>query len=162
MNQATYTSAEAFQAAFNLLAKLEQQRAANAAKLQTKISAMQAKHNEDTSDLNEKIDTIRTALAAYAHEHRAELTNNGKSKTVAVGGGSIKWRKQPAKVEISGDMAAVLAALKRRRLGRFIRVKEELDKAALLKDPAAIKTPIQGLQIVQGGETLSIDSGVKP
>ncbi|MFD1244145.1 host-nuclease inhibitor Gam family protein [Paralysiella testudinis] len=161
MSPIIYTSAEAFQAAFSLLAKLEQQRASKAAKLQAKINALQAKHNEDTSDLCEEIDTIRTALYAYAHEHRAELTDNGKSKTVAMGSGSIKWRKQPAKVEISGDVAAVLAALKRRRLGRFIRVKEELDKAALLKDPAAIKTPIQGLQIVQGVETLSIDTGVK-
>lgn len=65
MNPIIYTSAEAFQAAFSLLAKLEQQRAAKAAKLQTKINALQAKYNEDTSDLGEEIDTIRTALATY-------------------------------------------------------------------------------------------------
>ena len=62
-------------------------------------------------------------------------------------------------MEITGDIADILAALKRRRLNRFIRVKEELNKPALLKDAAAIKTPISGLQIVQGGESISIETG---
>lgn len=85
------------------------------------------------------------------------MTNNGKTKTAKIGAGVIKWRKQPAKVEVSADLADIFAALKRRRLSRFIHVKEELNKAAILKEAAAIKTPIHGLNITDGGETLSIE-----
>ena len=55
---------------------------------------------------------------------------------------------------------AQLVKLERRRLNRFIRVKEELDKTALLKETGAIKTPIDGLQIVDGVEKLIIETGV--
>lgn len=147
------------QAAFAQLGKLERRRADKAAKPQAKIAALQAKHEQEAASDCAEIAELEAQIADYATRHRAELTDNGKSKTAAVGTGCIKWRKQPAKVEITGNIAAILSVLKRRRLSRFIRVKEELDKTALLKEAAAIKTPIDGLQIVSGGEKLIIETG---
>lgn len=154
----TYTNPAEIQTAFITLSKLEKRRADKAAKLQAKIADLTAKHEaEATSDIAE-IAAIRAAIAAYAEANRAELTNNGKSKTATLGMGVIKWRKLPEKVEITGNTAEILAALKRRRLSRFIRVKEELDKSAILKEATAIKTPIKGLSIISGGELLTIET----
>lgn len=148
------------QTAFAQLGKLERRRADKAAKLQAKIAALQAKHEQEAAaDNNGEIGRLKADIEAYAAKHREELTG-GKGKSAAIGTGCIKWRKQPAKVEITGDISAILSALKRRRLNRFIRVKEELDKTALLKETGAIKTPIDGLQIVDGVEKLIIETGV--
>ena len=147
------------QTAFAQLGRLQRRRADKAAKLQAKIATLQAKHEQESADDCAEIAELEAKIAEYATRHRAELTDNGKSKTATIGTGCIKWRKQPAKVEITGDITAILSALKCRRLSRFIRVKEELDKTALLKEAAAIKTPIDGLQIVSGGEKLIIETG---
>lgn len=158
MNAIPYTNAAAFKAAFSQLAKLERRAADKAAKLKAKIDTLTAKHETDTAADAAEIARIRAGLAAYAEANREELTG-GKGKTVKLAAGCIKWRKTPAKVEITGDAAEIIAALKRRRLSRFIRVKEEIDRAAVLKEAAAIKTPIDGLNITDGGETLSIETG---
>lgn len=159
MTAYAYTTRAEVQTAFNTLAKLESRLESKAAKLKTKIAAMQAKHEAETAADMAEISAIRAAVSVYAEQNRAELTGNGKTKTAKIGNGCIKWRKQPAKVEITGDMAAIFTALKRRKLARFIRMKEELDKAAILKEATAIKTPIQGLNIISGGEVLSIETG---
>lgn len=148
------------QTAFSLLGKLERRRADKAAKLKAKLAALQAKHEEEAAADNSEIRRLQAEIAAYAERHRATLTDSGKSKTVKIGNGCLKWRKQPDKVDVTGDPAAILAALKRRKLTRFIRVKEELDKTAILKEADAIKTPIAGLSIMKGSETLIIDTGV--
>lgn len=154
-----YYAISEIQTAFSRLAKLEKQQAAKEAKHRAKIQELSSKHAADIAPLVSEQAEIRAAIADYAHHHRAELTDNGKTKSAKIGVGIIKWRKQPAKVEVSGDLTDIFAALKRRRLSRFIRVKEELDKTAILKEAAAIKTPIQGLSITDGGETLSIEAG---
>lgn len=153
----SYQSINEIQTAFVRLAKLEQQQTAKEAKHRHKIQALSDKHAADIAPLVNEQAAIRAAIADYAYHHRAELTDNGKTKTAKIGGGVIKWRKQPPKVEVSVDLADIFSALKRRRLSRFIRVKEELDKTAILKEAAAIKTPIHGLSITDGGETLSIE-----
>lgn len=153
-----YTSITEVQTAFATLSKLEKRRAEKTTKLQAKIADLTAKHEAEIVGDTTEIAAIRAAIAAYAEANRAELTHNGKSKTASFGTGVIKWRKLPAKVEITGDAADILAALKRRRLSRFIRVKEELDKTAILKEATAIKTPIKGLSIINGGELLTIET----
>lgn len=154
-----YTTAAEFQTAFKALAKLERRRADKAAQLAAKLAGLKAKHEEEAAPDLAEIAAIRAALADYAEANRAELTGSSKSKTVTVLGGSVKWRKQPAKVEITGEPETIIAALKRRRLTRFIRTKEEIDRAAILREPEAIKTPIAGLAIVGGGEVMTIETG---
>lgn len=158
MNAIPYSNTADFQTAFARLAELERRAADKAAKLKAKIADLTAKHEAATAADAAEIDRIRAGLMAYAEANREELTG-GKSKTVKLAAGCIKWRKTPAKVEITGDAAEIIAALKRRRLSRFIRVKEEIDRAAVLKEAAAIKTPIDGLKITDSGETLSIETG---
>lgn len=147
---------------FASLTKAEKRLADLDGKHRAKLTALQDKHAAIIEPLAAEIEKYRAAIANYANSHRAELTQNGKMKTVQIGSGCLKWQKSRAKVEITGDTAAIIASLKRRKLSRFIRVREELDKTAILKEHTAIKTPIDGLAIIQGGtdETLTIETGV--
>ncbi len=158
MKPAYQTMKEA-EAAFSRLAKLEQQQAAKEAKYKAKIQALADKHAADIDPLANEQAAIRVALADYAAAHRAELTDNGKTKTAAIGKGRLKWRKQPDKLEITGDTETIIAVLKRRRLSRFIRVKEELNKPAILAEIGKLKTPIDGIKTVSGNEVLNIETG---
>lgn len=148
--------------ALTALAKLEKRKAELENKHCAKVAELENKHAASVEPLEAEMNTIRTAIAAYANAHREELTENGKVKSIKIGSGCLKWQKNRAKVEITGDTAAIIAALKRRKLNHFIRTREELDKTAILKEPTAIKRPIDGLTIIQGGasETLTIDTGV--
>lgn len=147
---------------FNKLAKAEQRKADLDGKHRTKIAELENKYLNATAPLDEEISQLRTELTNYANENRTELTDNGKTKSLKISSGCLKWTKSRAKVEITGDTAAIIAGLKRRKLNRFIRIREELDKTAILKEHTAIKTPIDGLTIIQSGnsEILTIETGV--
>jgi len=128
-------------------------------RLADKIAALQDKHGQEPAADRAKLAELEAAIKAHAAAHKAEMTG-GKGQTAAIGALSVKWRKGRASVQISGDPAAIIAALKRRRLSRFIRVKEELDKTAILKEPQAVKTPIEGLRILPAGaETITLETG---
>ncbi|UOO87846.1 host-nuclease inhibitor Gam family protein [Vitreoscilla massiliensis] len=161
-NATAFSNVDAFKAAFSDLMQLEQQKADKAAKLQAKITALQAKHSEETASLNGSIEALRQSIGQYAHIHRDTLTGGGLRKSVSIGNGAIKWRKQPDSVQITGDLDTMLAELKKRRLTRFLRVKTELNKTAIMADAELLKKrPIAGITIVQGGESMVIDTGVK-
>jgi len=71
---------------------------------------------------------------AYAESHRGELTKGGKTKTVTLPDGSLlEWRFTPFKITLRGA-ESIIKELKRRRLSRFIRTKEEVDKEAMHKE----------------------------
>lgn len=120
-------------------------------------ASMAAKHQQDTAADRCKKQEMETAISDYAWQHRNELTENGKSKTAKIGTGCLKWRKAPAAVQITGDIEAILEQLRRRKLSRLIRVKQEIDKTALLAERELIsRRPIDGIEIADGAETLSI------
>lgn len=128
-------------------------------KLADKTAALAAKHQQDTAADREKLAEIALCLEQYATEHRAELTNHGKSKTVQTVSGCLKWRKTPPAVQIDGDLSSVLTEIRRRKLSRFIRVKEELNKTALLAERELLeRRPIAGVSIIHGKETFTIET----
>jgi phage host-nuclease inhibitor protein Gam len=95
--------------------------------------------------MNAKPNTRRVHV--WAEANRDALTSNGKTKTVKLAAGEISWRMRPPSVAVRG-MAAVIEALKKLKLSRFIRTKEELDKEAVLADPDAVNA-IKGISITQ-------------
>lgn len=154
-----YASLKAFETDAN---KLEHKRAEKARKLAERIADLQSKHAADAAGLTADIDAIRQHLSDYATVNRDSLTDNGKKKTLTIGACTLKWRKKAISVEITGEVANIIAALKKRRLGRCVRVKEEIDKTAIKAESERLsKKPIDGIRIVEGGEVLAIDTGAK-
>jgi phage host-nuclease inhibitor protein Gam len=96
--------------------------------------------------LAERKKAIELALQTWAEANKDDLTSDGK-RTVNLGTGEVGWRICPPAVKVTG-VAKVIEVLKAKALDRFIKVKEDLDKKAILEEPAAVKG-VKGLEIVQ-------------
>ena len=142
-----------------------------AAKFLAKIGEEQRKVDAIALDLNNDVDKLKTSamtkaklpqekvsnlisgLFAFAEAHRKELTNDGKIKTVKVPTGSFGWRMTPKSVSLR-NVKSILEELKSLKLKRFIRIKEEVDKEAMLKESDMAET-IKGVSIGQHEEFLA-------
>lgn len=94
-----------------------------------------------------RIKELTAAVQLWCEANRARLTENGKTKTAKLAAGEVSWRMRPPSVVVRGaDM--VLEALHRLGLHRFIRLKEEVNKEAVLAEPE-IADQVKGLAISQ-------------
>jgi len=95
----------------------------------------------------DRIAELTRGVATYCEAHRDELTKGGKTKTARLATGEVSWRMRPPSVVMRGAQA-VIETLKKLKLDRFLRVKIELDKEAVLAEPEAVDG-IKGLSISQ-------------
>jgi len=105
-------------------------------------------YEERAEPLRQQIEAKTMAVQTWAEANREQLTQNGKVKTAALTTGEILWRTRPPSVTVRG-VEAVLDALRRLGLTRFIRAKEEINKEAILNEPQAIMG-VAGISISQG------------
>lgn len=103
-----------------------------------------------TSGQQEAIDQLFEGIFIFAQGHRDKLTENGKKKTVRFPTGEVLWRMTPPAVSLKG-VEEVIKLCQARRLTRFIRVKKEIDKEAMLKEPK-VAEKIPGVTIRQKEE----------
>lgn len=96
------------------------------------------------------IGELKQGLEIWAAANREVLTDGGKSKTAVLATGEVRWRMTPPAVTVKG-IQAVLEYLFGHRLDRFVRVKHEIDKEALLREPE-MAAQIPGLSIGQREE----------
>lgn len=94
-----------------------------------------------------KIEALTTGVQAWCEAHRGELLK-GEAKTAVFPAGEVQWRVRPPKVAVRG-VDTVLDQLRRLGLTRFIRVKEEINKEAILYEPQAV-AGVKGIAIEQG------------
>ena len=119
--------------------------------LQMDITRLQEEAAKTRQPLEDERVKLHNGVQAYAEANRNALTG-GKTKTVKLpSGGELKWRITPPRLKVTGIATRIIATLKRRGLSEFVRVKEELDKEALLGQPNVVKK-IRGLQIEQREE----------
>lgn len=118
--------------------------------------------------LEAKVKFLVQGLSLYADAHRAELTDGNKTKTGKMLSGHFDWRKLPSKVSLRG-VPAIIERIKaeiakaaadddtdRAILFKgFLRVKEEINKDAMLANPKLAKS-ITGVGINSAGERLEI------
>jgi phage host-nuclease inhibitor protein Gam len=98
---------------------------------------------------------LTEGLKIYCEGHRDELTNGGKTKTVSFPAGSASWRLRPPSVTLR-NAEALIALLKERGLKQLIRVKEEINKEAILAEPATVEG-IKGISIGSAGEDFTVE-----
>jgi phage host-nuclease inhibitor protein Gam len=120
------------------------------------LAAAKARHEATAAPHKAKAEALIRGLQTYAEAHRTELTKDGRVKFHRFGAGEVSWRTRPPKVTIRG-LETVIDALKRLGLGRFLRVKEEVNKEAMLAEPETAAT-VAGVSIGSAGE----DFIVKP
>lgn len=130
----------------------EEQRAINVVQLKfnTKVEKLKAEAMLDVKPHQQKISQLVEGLFAYAETHRNELTDGGKRKTVEVPSGIFGWRMTPPAVLLR-NVKSILKNLKSLGLKRFIRIKEEINKEAMLKE-IDVAQKVKGVSIRQHEE----------
>lgn len=104
--------------------------------------------------LGEQIKTLQEGVQGYCEAHRDELTDGGRVKTASLITGEVQWRQRPPSVSVRGA-DSVIETLKRLGLGKFVRIKEEINKEAILNEPDKVKG-VAGLNVVTGVEDFVI------
>ncbi|MEI9885940.1 MAG: host-nuclease inhibitor Gam family protein [Rhizomicrobium sp.] len=130
----------------------------------TAIMRIRAQAKDDAAALKKKFEDglapfIASAKAAeeqleiWATAHRKRLTDDGATKTVKLPAGEMKWRDMPAAVKLRRGVKEdeIVALAIKERLGRFTRVKYELNREAMLAEPEAAKL-LDGVSIKSAGE----------
>lgn len=140
--------AESIRTIGDLQREFERERAA----MNDAIAAITQKHQPALADLAQRIEALQAGVQAWCEAHRVELCGEADKlgKTANLVTGEVSWRQRPPSVSIRG-VDTVLDTLLRMGLGRFVRVKNEPNKEAMLNEPEAVRG-IAGISIVTGVE----------
>lgn len=133
--------------------------------LQRQLTVAQAEMNDAIAELTERyqpmLNSIKQMMAplqagvqVWCEANRHDLTRGGKVKTAGFVTGEVQWRQRPPSVSVRGT-DTVIELLAARGLERFLRVKTEINKDAILADPDAARG-VPGLSIVTGVEDFVI------
>lgn len=116
------------------------------------IAATTQHHQPLLNALSERITTLQAGVQAWCEAHRADLcgADDRLGKTANLVTGTVAWRTRPPSVTVR-DVEGVLDTLLRMGLGRFVRVKNEPNKEAMLNEPEAVRG-IAGITIKSGVE----------
>lgn len=116
------------------------------------IAAITHEHQPLLAALSQRIEALQTGVQAWCEAHRIDLCGEGDKlgKTANLVTGEVSWRQRPPSVRITGA-DNVVDTLQRMGLGRFVRVKAEPNKDAMLAEPEALRG-IAGITIVTGTE----------
>jgi phage host-nuclease inhibitor protein Gam len=111
------------------------------------MARLKEKYEQMAEPARRRIEAAQLGVQAFCEANRVDLTANGKVKTHAFTTGEVGWRTRPPSVRITGE-DAVMFSLRSMGLQRFIRIKEEINREAILNEPSAV-VGVQGIRISQ-------------
>lgn len=140
------------QADIRQIGDLQRERMRLHADLNDRVAILSAAAAPALKVLDDGIAKLQGGVHTWCEAHREELCGKGKSANLITG--EVAWRLRPPSVRVSGA-EAVIANLKTLGLVQFVRVKEEVNKEALLNEPDKARA-IPGISISEGVEDFSI------
>ena len=149
-----YQTRDEVETAIKQIGDLQRELQRTATEQNDELAAITEKFAPQLAGLQAQLKPMQEAVQAWCESNRDELTNNGKTKTGSFNTGEVQWRQRPPSVQIRGA-DSVLESLKNLGLSRFIRVKEELNKEAMLNEPD-IAGGVAGITIKTGVEDFVI------
>ena len=137
---------------------LSRERDRLAATMNDGIAVLQEEYANAAAPINEHIEALQNGVQLWCEANRQAITDGGKVKFADFVTGTVKWRINPPKVSVSG-MDAVLALLEANAdLARFVRVKKEVNKDAILNEPGLFADgAVPGIRLVIGAEFFVIE-----
>lgn len=105
--------------------------------------------------LKDELAQAQDRVQGWCEANRAAITREGKVKTAEFATGKVSWRLRPPKVSLRG-VSAIIDHLMANGLRRFVRVSYEIDKEAMLRDPARAQS-VPGVTIGSEGEDFIIE-----
>jgi len=137
------------------IGELQRRRTIIETDLNEALAALKTVAEKEAAPVNARLKELTEGVHAFCAANRDALTDDGATKTHKFGNGEVSWRMRPPKVSIR-DNAIVIASIKALRLaGEFLRIKEEIDKEAMLKNPELALT-IPRVSIGSAGEDFVI------
>lgn len=131
------------------------------------IAEITAKHQPTIDALKLRIESLQQGVHGWCEAHRAEITDDGKTKTANFITGTVNWRIDPPSISVR-NVEQLLPTLSALGLDCYTRVKKELNKEAILADRAAAdgkespaKDEAEKRLKLLAGLTLTIKSGVE-
>ncbi len=118
------------------------------AAMNDEIAAITARYQPDLEALDKEAQSMQQGVQTWCEANRDELTRGGRVKSANLVTGEVQWRQRPPSVRVRA-LEMVIETLERLGLGRFLRVKTEINKEAVLADPKAVEG-IVGLVVVTG------------
>lgn len=100
------------------------------------IARITQEHQPELERLNGRIEALQHGVQLFCESHREALCGRGKTANLVTG--EVSWRQRPPSVRIRGA-DTVVETLERNHLQRFVRVKKEPNKEAMLNEPDAVK-----------------------
>ena len=128
---------------------LQRQAAILEAEMNDRLIELKDRYTKQVQLLNGQIETKFHALHAWAEANRSRLLKEGL-KTLKLSTGELNWRLTPHSVHIT-NAVKVLDTLKRLGLTHFIRTREEINKEAILAEPAKVEG-VAGIAVSQHEE----------
>lgn len=134
--------------------------------LQGRVAVVKAQHDESAREIGRSFDgnaapradelkNWTAGVQAYCEAHRDELTNGGKVKFTSSSRGTVSRRTRPPRVTLR-KTEAIIEACNIQGFDSFIRVKEEINKDAMLREPYKAMS-IAGVTIKSPGEDFIIE-----
>ena len=126
------------------------------ADMNDELAVIKARFEAEAAPLNDLVRNRVEGLKIWCEVNRDRLTQGGKVKFADLGTGKVIWRTAPPKVTIKG-VEAVIAAIQKLGLAKlFLRTKIEVNKEAMLAEPARARV-IPGVSIGSEGEDFSVE-----
>ncbi len=113
------------------------------------IAKITEEYAQKINPLTAKGEELFTAVQIWCEANRDTLLTKG-GKTANLVTGEVSWRIRPPSVVVRG-IEDVVARLDRFGLDRFVRIKKEVNKEAILNEPNAV-AGIAGITIKSGIE----------
>jgi phage host-nuclease inhibitor protein Gam len=126
----------------------QRQRDAIETAMNDELATVRARYEEQALPHGAVIKDLGHAVQVWCEGNRNDLTREGRTKTAKFAAGEVSWRMRPPRVQIRGE-GIVIETLKKMGLEWAIRRKEEVDKQAILENPAAVEG-VKGLSVSQG------------
>lgn len=135
--------------------ELQRQRRRIETAMNEDLAKVKARYEIEAAPLGQQVADLARGIEAFCVSWRDALTQGGKTKTYGFGAGEVSWRALPAKVTVKKSMLEQAIEFCRRRFPEFVRVKEEINKEAMLAAPErAMRVP--GVSIGSDGESFDI------
>ena len=114
------------------------------------IAEITATYQPELDALGERQKVLQQGIQTWCEANRDALTDGGRVKTANLVTGEVSWRQRPPSVAVRG-VDSVIATLKRLGLAAFVRLKEEINKEAILNEPGKV-AGVAGLSVITGVE----------
>ncbi len=146
-------SREEAEAAMARIGELQRLLHAHNAEFDSAVARLNLERAPVLETLQAQIKALGTGLGTWAAKHRTEICAEGR-KTARFATGEIVWRDGKPKVWVD-DEEAVITTFLAHGLEDLVRVRQEINKEAILEDPSRIEG-LAGIAVVSGAEKMTI------